>query len=84
MQFGLFMMPLHPPHRPFADGYERDVAQIERATAQRVGGHARSRQLQWSGPSQSIAVASRSAAATTRRCCNRWKKLSSRFNSMGR
>jgi len=28
MQFGLFMMPLHPPHRPFADGYERDVAQI--------------------------------------------------------
>ena len=28
MQFGLFMMPLHPPHRAFADGYERDVAQI--------------------------------------------------------
>ena len=22
MQFGLFMMPLHPPHRAFADGYE--------------------------------------------------------------
>ena len=22
------MMPLHPPHRAFADGYERDVAQI--------------------------------------------------------
>jgi hypothetical protein len=28
MQFGLFMMPLHPPHRAFADGYDRDVAQI--------------------------------------------------------
>ena len=28
MQFGLFMMPLHPPHRAFADCYERDVAQI--------------------------------------------------------
>src|SRR6266508_2706964 len=28
MEFGLFMMPLHPPHRAFADGYERDVAQI--------------------------------------------------------
>src|SRR2546430_7343734 len=28
MQLGLFMMPLHPPHRAFADGYDRDVAQI--------------------------------------------------------
>ena len=28
MQFGLFMMPLHPPYRPFADCYDRDVAQI--------------------------------------------------------
>jgi alkanesulfonate monooxygenase SsuD/methylene tetrahydromethanopterin reductase-like flavin-dependent oxidoreductase (luciferase family) len=28
MQFGLFMMPLHPPHRGFADSYDRDVAQI--------------------------------------------------------
>ena len=28
MQFGLFMMPLHPPYRAFADCYERDVAQI--------------------------------------------------------
>ena len=28
MQFGLFMMPLHPPHRSFADSYDRDVAQI--------------------------------------------------------
>jgi len=28
MQFGLFMMPLHPPHRAFADGYDRDVSQI--------------------------------------------------------
>ena len=31
MQFGLFMMPLHPPHRTFADSYDRDVAQIVRA-----------------------------------------------------
>src|SRR5262249_13224401 len=31
MQFGLFMMPLHPPHRALADGYDRDVAQIVRA-----------------------------------------------------
>jgi alkanesulfonate monooxygenase SsuD/methylene tetrahydromethanopterin reductase-like flavin-dependent oxidoreductase (luciferase family) len=28
MQFGLFMMPLHPPYRAFADCYQRDVAQI--------------------------------------------------------
>jgi alkanesulfonate monooxygenase SsuD/methylene tetrahydromethanopterin reductase-like flavin-dependent oxidoreductase (luciferase family) len=35
MQFGLFMMPLHPPHRAFADGYERDVAQI--VLADRLG-----------------------------------------------
>ena len=28
MEFGLFMMPLHPPHRTFADSYERDIAQI--------------------------------------------------------
>jgi alkanesulfonate monooxygenase SsuD/methylene tetrahydromethanopterin reductase-like flavin-dependent oxidoreductase (luciferase family) len=28
MQFGLFMMPLHPPHRAFADCYDRDIAQI--------------------------------------------------------
>jgi alkanesulfonate monooxygenase SsuD/methylene tetrahydromethanopterin reductase-like flavin-dependent oxidoreductase (luciferase family) len=28
MQFGLFMMPLHPPHRALADGYQRDVDQI--------------------------------------------------------
>ena len=28
MQFGLFMMPLHPPHRAFADAYDRDIAQI--------------------------------------------------------
>src|SRR5215467_1985154 len=35
MQFGLFMMPLHPPHRAFADGYDRDVAQI--VLADRLG-----------------------------------------------
>ncbi|MCB1740656.1 MAG: LLM class flavin-dependent oxidoreductase [Gammaproteobacteria bacterium] len=28
MQFGLFMMPLHPPHRALADGYDRDLDQI--------------------------------------------------------
>jgi alkanesulfonate monooxygenase SsuD/methylene tetrahydromethanopterin reductase-like flavin-dependent oxidoreductase (luciferase family) len=28
MQFGLFMMPLHPPHRAIADGYDRDLDQI--------------------------------------------------------
>ena len=28
MEFGLFMMPLHPPHRTLADGYQRDVDQI--------------------------------------------------------
>jgi alkanesulfonate monooxygenase SsuD/methylene tetrahydromethanopterin reductase-like flavin-dependent oxidoreductase (luciferase family) len=25
MNFGLFMMPLHPPHRSFADSYDRDI-----------------------------------------------------------
>ena len=35
MQFGLFMMPLHPPHRAFADGYDRDVDQI--VLADRLG-----------------------------------------------
>ncbi|MEM7254747.1 MAG: LLM class flavin-dependent oxidoreductase [Pseudomonadota bacterium] len=28
MQFGLFMMPIHPPHREYADAYDRDVAQL--------------------------------------------------------
>jgi alkanesulfonate monooxygenase SsuD/methylene tetrahydromethanopterin reductase-like flavin-dependent oxidoreductase (luciferase family) len=28
MQFGLFMMPLHPPYRPIADCYQRDIDQI--------------------------------------------------------
>jgi alkanesulfonate monooxygenase SsuD/methylene tetrahydromethanopterin reductase-like flavin-dependent oxidoreductase (luciferase family) len=35
MRFGLFMMPLHPPHRPLAEGYERDVEQI--VLADRLG-----------------------------------------------
>ena len=35
MQFGLFMMPLHPPHRPLAEGYARDVEQI--VLADRLG-----------------------------------------------
>lgn len=35
MHFGLFMMPLHPPHRALADGYARDVAQI--VLADRLG-----------------------------------------------
>jgi alkanesulfonate monooxygenase SsuD/methylene tetrahydromethanopterin reductase-like flavin-dependent oxidoreductase (luciferase family) len=28
MDFGLFMMPLHPPHRALAEGYARDLEQI--------------------------------------------------------
>jgi alkanesulfonate monooxygenase SsuD/methylene tetrahydromethanopterin reductase-like flavin-dependent oxidoreductase (luciferase family) len=35
MRFGLFMMPLHPPHRALADGYQRDVEQI--VLADRLG-----------------------------------------------
>jgi len=35
MRFGLFMMPLHPPHRALADGYDRDVEQI--VLADRLG-----------------------------------------------
>ena len=35
MQLGLFMMPLHPPHRAIADGYDRDVAQL--VLADRLG-----------------------------------------------
>jgi alkanesulfonate monooxygenase SsuD/methylene tetrahydromethanopterin reductase-like flavin-dependent oxidoreductase (luciferase family) len=35
MEFGLFMMPLHPPHRALADGYQRDVDQI--VLADRLG-----------------------------------------------
>src|SRR5215471_3662933 len=35
MEFGLFMMPLHPPYRAFADAYDRDVAQI--VLADRLG-----------------------------------------------
>src|SRR5262249_33940269 len=37
MQFGLFMMPLHPPERSFVDSYERDLAQI--VLADRLGYH---------------------------------------------
>ena len=28
MQLGLFMMPLHPPYRGFAESYQRDIDQI--------------------------------------------------------
>ena len=28
MDFGLFMMPLHPPYRAFADAYDRDIDQL--------------------------------------------------------
>ena len=35
MQFGLFMMPIHPPYRDFADCYDRDVAQL--VLADRLG-----------------------------------------------
>ncbi len=37
MQFGLFMMPLHPPHRSFADSYDRDLALL--VAADRLGYH---------------------------------------------
>lgn len=37
MQFGLFMMPLHPPERSLVDSYERDLAQI--VLADRLGYH---------------------------------------------
>lgn len=35
MNFGLFMMPLHPPDRAFADAYDRDIDQI--VLADRLG-----------------------------------------------
>ena len=35
MDFGLFMMPLHPPYRSFADCYDRDVEQL--VLADRLG-----------------------------------------------
>ncbi len=35
MQFGLFMMPLHPPSRGFADAYDRDLEQL--VLADRLG-----------------------------------------------
>jgi len=35
MDFGLFMMPLHPPHRSYADAYDRDIDQI--VLADRLG-----------------------------------------------
>ena len=31
MEFGLFMMPLHPPHRSIADSYDRDLDLIVKA-----------------------------------------------------
>ena len=31
MNFGLFMMPLHPPHRSYADSYDRDLDLIVKA-----------------------------------------------------
>ena len=37
MQFGLFMMPLHPPHHSFADSYDRDLALL--VAAERMGYH---------------------------------------------
>ena len=37
MQFGLFMMPLHPPRRSFADSYDRDLELI--VQADRLGYH---------------------------------------------
>jgi len=37
MNFGLFMMPLHPPHRSYADSYDRDLDLI--VTADGLGYH---------------------------------------------
>jgi alkanesulfonate monooxygenase SsuD/methylene tetrahydromethanopterin reductase-like flavin-dependent oxidoreductase (luciferase family) len=37
MEFGLFMMPLHPPYRSYADSYDRDLALI--VEADRLGYH---------------------------------------------
>ena len=37
MQFGLFLMPLHPPHRSLADSYDRDLDLI--VAADRLGYH---------------------------------------------
>ena len=37
MQFGLFMMPLHPPHRSYADSYDRDLDLL--VAADRLGYH---------------------------------------------
>ncbi len=37
MDFGLFMMPLHPLRRSFADAYDRDIALI--VQADRLGYH---------------------------------------------
>ena len=31
MDFGLFMMPLHPPRRSFADAYDRDTTLLVQA-----------------------------------------------------
>ena len=31
MEFGLFMLPLHPPHRSTADPYDRDLDPIVKA-----------------------------------------------------
>ena len=35
MRLGLFMMPLHPPHRKLAEGYDRDMDQL--VLADRLG-----------------------------------------------
>ena len=35
LQLGLFMMPLHPPYRPIAECYDRDIAQL--VLADRLG-----------------------------------------------
>ena len=31
MEFGLFMMPLHPPYRSYSDSYDRDLALLVEA-----------------------------------------------------
>ena len=37
MEFGLFMMPLHPPYRSYSDSYDRDLDLL--VEADRLGFH---------------------------------------------
>ena len=64
MEFGLFMMPLHPPHRSYADSYDRDLDLIVKAdqlgyTEAWIGEHITER---WeNAPSPELLIAKASA-----------------------